>query len=166
MKKLFFFAFTALLLRGMVPGVAAFPEEKNPDDRIQVACSPDLKTLVKECIDSYKENGGQSAIEFVYIDPSQAGEWLLEPGHIGLFSKNGMSELEPQNFDVFVIGRAVYVPVMNPANPLKDTILLHGISPREFSLLYSIEGETTWGALIGTGDHLPAIGAVTEHGCS
>jgi glycine cleavage system H lipoate-binding protein len=130
------------------------PEKTSSDETIQIRCSPDLITVVKDCANAFMlENEGTK----VSVEPLEGdiGEWIGESGRIALVTKSYMTGVDPRTTRVNVIGREVYVPVMNPGNRYLEEIMKQGISPAEFASLYGAGESKTWGTVLQNSSSAP-----------
>jgi hypothetical protein len=146
MKNLVALMSMVLFFAGQVPAGAVLPEKGSSDDGIQVRCSPDLYPVVKQCADAFMLVHDKR----VTVEPHQEdyGAWFNEPGNIALVTKSHMKGIDSRAVRVNVIGREVYVPVMNPVNPYREEIMQQGISPSGFAALYGPGGESTWSTVL------------------
>lgn len=138
------FAFTDTQAAGM-------PGREAPGDQLEVYCSPDLQLLMQECIDQYREQNPGIMISLGVLDENQLSENTVGAGQVAFLTKFYLEGSDPRNTNVRVIGRDVYIPVMNPDNPLREEILKRGISASEFASLYTGEGRKDWNSILGNG---------------
>jgi glycine cleavage system H lipoate-binding protein len=149
MKSLVILICTAVFFAGQVPAGAMLTERGSPDESVRIRCSPDLYAVVKGCADTYmNEHGTSVTVESIEGD---LGHWVEDPGNIALVTKGYMSGIDPRAVRVSVIGREVYVPVMNPGNPYREEILRQGISPADFAALYAPGSKKGWDNVLENG---------------
>lgn len=123
--------------------------KENPE--LQVLCSPELEGLANQLVSDYLVENQDILIQVTATtDPDLYG--TLGQGIIALMNKEDIKQQEVDNYFKLVLGRDAIVPIMNKNNPQKDLIGEQGISPEEFSRIYSGEGRMTWGEIFNTSD--------------
>lgn len=138
MKKMKFstMMLTVLLLAGTVNVCAADgPSDQSGD--IKILCSPALENLAKDFSRSWSPGNGKVDADVLALHSEQMNNELAYPGRVALVTKEQLGRLSMEALRVSVIGREVYVPVMNAANPFIDEIRKTGLSPEEFAIAYS-----------------------------
>lgn len=154
MKNLVVLICSVVLFAGNTFAGAMLPEKTFSDETIQIRCSPDLITVVEDCANAFMlENEGTKVS--VESFEGEIGDWIGEPGRIALVTKSYMTGVDPRTTKVSVIGREVYVPVMNPKNRYREVIMKQGISPVEFASLYARGEAKTWGTVLNNSSNSP-----------
>ncbi len=154
MKNLAVLFYVLVFLTGSVYAGAMSTDDPSSDASVQVRCSPDLYPVVKDCANAFMLENEDMKVS-VEVFEGEIGEWIGEPGHVALVTKNYMEGVDPRTTKVSVIGREVYVPVMNPGNRYREEIFKQGISPAEFALLYADGEARTWGAVLDNNSSTP-----------
>ncbi len=151
MKKVQVFICLMVMFAFADTQAAGMPGREAPGDQLEVYCSPDLQLLMQECIAQYRELNPGIMISLGVLDENQLSENTVGAGQVAFLTKFYLEGSDPRNIDVRVIGREVYIPVMNPDNPFREEILKRGISASEFALLYTGEGRKEWNSILGNG---------------
>jgi len=120
-------------------------------DELEVVCSPELESLAKQLASEYMKQNSEVRIQVRPIPDIQVYE-ALKKGTIALVNKDCMTGRETEQCFKLVVGREAIIPIMNSSHPHKDLILKQGISPEEFSRIYTSQGTLTWGELLGISD--------------
>ena len=155
MKNLIVIVCSVVILTGMIPVKATIPGKDVSGESVKVLCSPDVYGLMQKCIASFNSSTGSEAVALQMQNADQLNDWIETPGHLALLTKYDMNVLDPQQLSVFVIGREVYVPIMNPGNPFRKEIMQQGISQKEFARLYSVGKGATWGDILQNNSEKP-----------
>lgn len=155
MKSLVMLICTAVFIAGNMPAGAVLPEKGSSDESVRVRCSPDLYPVVKECADAFMLERGSSVT--VESFEGVLGAWIEKSGNIAFVTKGYMSGIDPRAVRVSVVGREVYVPVMNPGNPYREEILERGITPAEFAAMYASGELKTWNTVLNNNSSVPLM---------
>ena len=116
---------------------------------INLFTSPDLYPLTTRWVSEYsKINPGQN-IQLITTTKKDLKGGLETGPAIGFISDESFPGLNSRFSWSMVVGRNVIVPVMNPANPLRDEICRKGISSKGFASLSANCEKLTWNALVG-----------------
>jgi glycine cleavage system H lipoate-binding protein len=75
--------------------------------------------------------------------------WFSEELDLALVSKEYLRGLQPGDGRLTVLGREVYIPVMNPENPCLERIGETGMAPVEFARAFTPGEPLTWGNIAG-----------------
>lgn len=154
MKKLVMFICSVALIGIVFPAWATIPEEKSSDGTIQVRVSKELQEVGKLFADAYAAGKSGVAIETSVLNEEEAIDFALLPGQISLVTKDDLKGYDSRTTRINVIGREIYVPVMNTGNPFLDDIMKQGISPKEFAMLYSAGNSAEWNDILKNGSAL------------
>ncbi len=155
MKKLLAIICSMVLFAGNIPAGAITAENNEPQDAVKVRCSPDLHEVIAGCADAFMTANEDVVVEVGLLEDGSLNEWVAGSGQIAFVTKGYMEGLDPQSNRIVVIGREVYVPVMNNNNPHRDLIMQQGISPAEFAALYAAEGTRNWGSALQNSSSIP-----------
>jgi len=148
MKKLIVLVCSMALLVLPDTQAAISPGQEIPGDQLEVYCSPDLLPLLRECKRMYVGIHPDSHLQLGVVEDQSLPGVLTGPGQVAFVTKSYLDDTEPGTANVRVVGREIYVPVMNPDNPYRDEITRQGISPSEFAAIYSGTGGISWGYLL------------------
>ncbi len=145
----------AMFFIGMT-AVQGLPEEKGipGKNELQVICSPELESLANQLVSAYTNLNGETQIKVIPVN-SREVYVNLQPGSVALVNKDDMAGLEGKQYFNMVVGRDVLVPIMNARHPQRDLIQAEGISPYDFSIIYTSSGSISWGEVLGTSDRHP-----------
>ncbi len=117
-------------------------------DSIHILSGHDLLDIANIWVEKYTNDNPGVALSLAEIHDDKLNEGLLTSGTVALVSKSSLAGLPSENTWRMVVGRDVYVPVMNSENPYREVILQKGISPEEFTRLYKATGDLSWGMLL------------------
>lgn len=130
---------------------ANLPEPENQDEKLQVICSKDVFEDINACIEVYNLKHPELKVLTEVFNDQDLGAWIAEPGHLALVTKEAVSGLSGAGTASYVIARDVYVPVIHRDNPECSEILVQGISPAEFSQIFTEDRKMTWGDIAENG---------------
>jgi glycine cleavage system H lipoate-binding protein/ABC-type phosphate transport system substrate-binding protein len=155
MKKLLAIICSMVLFAGIIPAGAITAENNEPQDAVKVRCSPDLQEVIAGCADAFMNANEDVKVDVGLLEEGSLNDWVAGTGQIAFVTKGYMDGLDPQSNRIVVIGRDVYVPVMNNDNPYHDLIMQQGLSPAEFAALYAAEGTPRWGSALQNSSTVP-----------
>lgn len=155
MKKLSLFICSLVLLAGYLPAGAGIPGENTSEAGVQVLCSSDLHKVVSECIEGIEKAHPGSDISVMIWQGEDLQNWIADPNHLAILSKNDLEGIDSRTVKLDVLGREVFVPIMNSGNPYKEDILRMGISPNDFATIYSASSSLSWGSILQNSSNLP-----------
>jgi glycine cleavage system H lipoate-binding protein len=156
MKKVsVLFGMLAFLASNGIAGNAAGTPDQDPDRILEMYYSPELESLGASITEAYGSMQDEVKIRLAGNTPANIGAWLQEGNRVAFVTKDYLEGIEPEKVKLSVVGREIYIPVMNPDNPCRDAILEAGISPGEFARMYSKGEALTWGMLTGTSCTVP-----------
>lgn len=141
--------FSMLVFAGVTANASLPVEKEQAGSIIQLYCSPDLVPLGRSLADAFPSADLNIKVSMTRVGKDTLGSWLQEEGHMALVTKEYLEGIDPGSIRLSVIGREIYIPVMNPKNPCREIILQSGIAPEEFAGIYASQDELTWGALVG-----------------
>ncbi|MCF8225144.1 MAG: hypothetical protein K9J30_04620 [Bacteroidales bacterium] len=123
--------------------------DQDQQQKIQLICNQDLQDLANECVNAFSEEHPDISVDLLQPGDQDMNKYLKIPGNLAILKKEDLDHLSSRDLRVSVVGREVFVPVMNPDNPFLDEILKKGISPGEFTLPFIAEGSIAWGDVLG-----------------
>jgi glycine cleavage system H lipoate-binding protein/ABC-type phosphate transport system substrate-binding protein len=156
----------AMLFIGMI-AVQGAPEEKGTPGKneLQVICSPKLEVLANQLVSDYTNMNEETQIR-VIVAKNREVYGNLQEGTVALVNKDGFAGMEGKQYFKVVVGRDVLVPIMNARHPQRDLILNEGISPYDFSVIFTSREKITWGEVLGLSDQHPVHAYVPDESCS
>ena len=120
-------------------------EIQTPESALNVTASPDLYNLTKKWVDEY---GTLNPSIKINLNKSEGDDDLLRNGAIAIIDNESWNGSNSGSWNM-VIGRDIIVPLMNVNNPLKDEILIKGITPERLAMIFESPGKQNWEELIG-----------------
>jgi len=155
----------ALLIMS-ITAVQGLPEEKGTPAKseLQVLCSPELESLANKLVSAYScLNGGTQMRVIPVKNREEYGN--LQKGSVALVNKEDVAGLAGKRYFSMVVGRDVLVPIMNSRHPQRDLILSEGISPYDFSRIYTSRESISWGEVLGTSDRHLVYAYAADKSC-
>ncbi|HKK61576.1 MAG TPA: hypothetical protein VJ951_03395 [Bacteroidales bacterium] len=145
MKRLFITTMLIALagVLGVNHTIAADDEGVESADLKVLSCGQ-LEGLIKQFTESYTDN----VISFTALNMGTFNEELRLPGRVALVTKNELGAINLDAYKVSVVGREIFVPIMNAANPLLSQVKSHGLSPNEFATAYSAGNGIRWDEIV------------------
>ncbi len=107
------------------------------DEGVQVWYSSDLADLAEKLVHIYNKKNPETMIKLEQVPENAYGKMIRNPGVIGLISEKEFSGYSSEPIWRMVVGRDIFVPVMNPENPYVDEIRSKGLSVEKFKSLYT-----------------------------
>lgn len=142
MKKLIaFIGLPGLLLLSLIVGKISNVYGLPAEEEIQVWCSPDLSDVTEDMVSEYIRIHPEARINLVNVNKDNCAEMIHNPDAIGLLKSEYFSPYSSQQVWRMVIGREIFVAVMNPENPLAEEIKKKGLSANELRAIYTGEKE-------------------------
>ncbi len=126
---------TAFMSISDMSRVYGLPAEKE----IQIWCSPDLSQVTEDMVSAYMRIHPEARINLVDVNKNNYSEMIHDPDAIGLMKSEYFSPYKSEQVWRMVIGRDIFVAVMNPENPLAEEIKNKGLSARELRAIYTGE---------------------------
>lgn len=117
--------------------VYGLPAEKE----IQIWCSPDLSEVTEDMVSAYMRIHPEARINLVDVNKNNYAKMIHNPDAIGLMKSEYFSPYKSEQVWRMVIGRDIFVAVMNPENPFAEEIKNKGLSARELRAIYTGEGQ-------------------------
>ena len=142
-RKFRFFSVWALSL--LIAGVSTVFASEDGD--LKVVYSVDFENTARACASAFTEETGQT-ITLIALQEAELENILQEQDVLAFLSKDDLHSLDPRKTQVTVIGREIFIPVMNASNPFLAEIRKTGMSPMEFARAYSAEGKISWDEII------------------
>jgi glycine cleavage system H lipoate-binding protein/ABC-type phosphate transport system substrate-binding protein len=118
------------------------------DVALKVVCNAEFENLANQLVSNFRNDHAGTRVQVLSVGNGDIYS-SLGKGSVALVTKECVSGESMGSCFSMVVGRDALVPVMNAANPLLDYILEHGISPEEFSAIYTDQRTTTWGEVLG-----------------
>jgi glycine cleavage system H lipoate-binding protein/ABC-type phosphate transport system substrate-binding protein len=132
-------------------------EASKEENTLQVFYAPALGDLAHSISAAFQKEYPEIPVRFTPMTDEGMKKMVGQEGMIALVEKGGLSGMGTGASWKMVVGREAIVPVMNTANPFRETILKQGISMQGFNRIYDGSGRLTWGELLGTGDQTPIL---------
>ncbi|MDT8401086.1 MAG: hypothetical protein RQ743_05275 [Bacteroidales bacterium] len=152
MKKLIvligFVALISVLNINVSPAYA-----QSQDEAVHLIVSPELSGLVSMWITEYSKENPDAQIKSSDIKDEAGINELKKEGTLGLVTEEYLRSLDGSSLWTMVVARDVIVPVISSKNPFSEQISTKGISPGQFSGIYTEPGLLTWGKVLATGDN-------------
>ncbi|MCB2207128.1 MAG: hypothetical protein KQH67_02420 [Bacteroidetes bacterium] len=146
MKK-FIFLFTVLLSIYSITGLHATPDKENASEpQIHILCSPDLYPVVLQWTAEFSRQHPGSE-NFVVINETEINDKAAEETDLHFITNYAF---EPTNSSAswkIIIGRDVFVPVINSNNPLSDQMNESGIKLSDLAVMLNNQNEPIWSSL-------------------
>ncbi|MEI6681110.1 MAG: substrate-binding domain-containing protein [Bacteroidota bacterium] len=155
MKTWIFFFIGIFLLGNSVSSQKLVSNSGNSrEGAINILTSPDLYTLTSKWAVEYSRLNPKMKVNVVQVGEGElAGK--LQPGALGLVSKESDPALRGKAAWNMVVARDVIVPVMNAKNPLLAEINHKGVSAASLAGIFENPDNGTWGTLLGNDRDLP-----------
>ena len=150
-----FTSVTATAAETTLPATAENENAPSDQDMVNVCCSPDLHPLIDACATAFMQENNDIMVNVTPLKDQSIDDMVAAPGHLAFVTKDHMKGVDPQSKRIIVIGREVYVPVMNADNPYRDLVMQQGISPAEFAAIYAGEQPSTWNTVLANNSNLP-----------
>jgi glycine cleavage system H lipoate-binding protein/ABC-type phosphate transport system substrate-binding protein len=147
----------ALLLNGCFYAMSkdAIPTGSNISaGSINVTASPELYELTAKLANEYNRINPTQKVNLKKALADQVSG-LISSGEIGLVSEGSYKNLKDRANWHMVIGREVFVPVMNAKNPLLNEIYIKGLTIKELAQIIGNPGNIGWGKLVGNTQNVP-----------
>lgn len=147
----------ALLLNGCFYAMSkdAIPTGSNISaGSINVTASPELYELTAKLANEYNRVNPTQKVNLKKA-PADQVSGLISSGEIGLVSEGSYKNLKDRANWHMVIGREVFVPVMNAKNPLLNEIYIKGLTIKELAQIIGNPGNIGWGKLVGNTQNVP-----------
>jgi glycine cleavage system H lipoate-binding protein len=113
---------------------------------LQLVYSPELEDMAGTMAQRYNGTHPGNELTWFQVQGQQWTDLLKEEGAVGMVNKKGLQGIQRDHLLVLVVGREVWVPVMNEDHPYREEILQHGMSPEAFSSLYCPPAEQQTGS--------------------
>jgi len=156
MKNKILFITSVLLLFS----ISLFSSEKagrsnsSSGDSLTVISSPDLYPLALKWVSEFSAVAPE--IKISVLKASGTEDFKLNAGSdLGFVSREYFSTLNNESIWKEVVGRDVYVPILNSGNPFMEEIRLQGISADELSRIFAIPDAMNWGSLVDNARDIP-----------
>ncbi len=123
-------------------------------DSLRILCSPDLYDLSEKWALEYN----RLFPEVKFSVQKFAGAKAIDIGseaNLGMVSQSYFNQAGKESMWKEVVGRDVFVPVMNKNNPFLKEIMLQGISAEDFAMLFSAKENMNWGKILTTASSAP-----------
>ncbi|HDZ42184.1 MAG TPA: hypothetical protein ENH59_10990 [Bacteroidetes bacterium] len=155
MKKLIvLIVFVALMSALNMNGINVSPSyAQSPGDTVHLIISPELSELVAMWITKYSTANPDAVIKGSDIENGRGINDLKKEGTLGIVTEEYLRSLDRASLWTMVVARDVIVPVISSKNPFSEKINTRGISPGQFSGIYTEPGMLTWGKVLDTGDN-------------
>lgn len=145
--------FIAILLSGY--SISISKELKaiaGPDQQgaVNVYTSSGLYPLTAKWVSEYSRQNPQLNIRLITSEDTEITGMLQSGSGIGFISDASLTVLNNPSTWNIVVGRDVIVPVMNPANPLREVICKSGITAAGLARTIESSANQTWAMLLGT----------------
>ncbi len=123
----------------------------SPGDSVKVLVTPDLYNISVRWADEYNRLIPGEGIKVAEIpDPATFGN-VIKKGDIGFTSGENFPLLNSESLWKMVIGRDIFVAVINAGNPLMEEIYRKGVSPEALARFLGDEKLRNWGTLLKGG---------------
>lgn len=154
MKNLIVFISTVILLCIYTGVGASVPEQRKTEEPLHVWYSPDLHAVIQDLANSFRSEHQEVELILSELEGATLTSSQCKPGNIVFVTKDKLKGLDARNLRMTVIGREVYLPLMNSANPLADVLRHSGLSPGEIARIFSEEKNLTWGSIFNNGSRI------------
>lgn len=152
MKKLIVLIGCVALMSAMNINVSPVNAQA-PEEDVHLIVSPELSELVSMWITEYSSQNPGAVIRSSEIEEGGSINVLEQGGTLGLVTEEYLHSLNGPSLWSMVVARDVIVPVISSKNPFSEQINKRGISPGQFSGIYTEPGMLTWGKVLETGDN-------------
>jgi len=158
MKKLTILFVSTMVILGIIQIGVASSNRSGPsnDDSITILCSPDLKKLTNDWTTEYLKLNPDEQIRVLNINEENNAQPGKKVGQIGFYSCGYLNELNTPPSWQMVVGREIFVMIMNQENPFIDQVVEKGISRTNLSEYFNNEGKQNWSALLDNDQDIPA----------
>ncbi|MCF8365779.1 MAG: hypothetical protein K9H16_08360 [Bacteroidales bacterium] len=114
------------------------------DNPVKIICSPDLYQLTKEWTEGF---GNSTAFEIQVVEPDDMAYEMRDGEHVALVSESCIKRFTDESSWRVVIGRNVFVPVINSNNPFIERLRISGIPAVKFTEIFTENHESYWNIL-------------------
>jgi len=139
----------ALLAFGSNRMLAGAGMEDLTPGQLELYYSPDLAQVVQMSVSSFTTANPDVQIRILPLGDADESVWVSGEMNLALVTKEYLRSVTPGDVRLSVIGREIFIPVMNPANPCLGLIRESGIAPAEFAAAYVSGGPVSWGSISG-----------------
>jgi len=157
MKNLISLFTSAIVFLGIIQISFTANAKSEPlnDGSITILCSPDLNKLANDWVTEYmKLHPGEQILVLSSKDESPA-QFNQSAERIGFFSSEYLNETNDRSGWEMVIGREVFVLIMNQENPFIKQIGEKGISKAQLSRFFESAEMQNWSTLLGNEQNIP-----------
>lgn len=123
-------------------GIAA--AENNANDRdnpVKIICSPDLYKLTKQWTEGFNN---AIAFDIQVVNPNDLAYEMRDGEHVALVSEACFAKLKDESVWKVIIGRNVFVPVINTNNPSLELLMSSGIPAAKLSEIFTENRDFFW----------------------
>jgi len=153
-RFLFIISLSLLLSNNLSSKDAPVSNNSSRQDSITVVSSPDLLNLTNQWISAYSRLNPDVKINALTIPENGGIDLNAIPG-LGFVSAEYYPSFQKVSAWREVIGRDVFVPVMNSRNPFLAEINSQGISSEEMALAFSGPSAMNWASLVENAENVP-----------
>ena len=123
-------------------------------DSLRILCSPDLYDLSEKWALEYNRLFPEVKFSVQKLADSKAIDIGLE-ANLGMVSQSYFAQAGKESMWKEVVGRDVFVPVINKNNPFLKEIMVQGISAEDFAMMFSAKENMNWEKILTTGSSYP-----------
>ncbi len=125
-------------------------KEKSVDQKgaITIFSTPELYPLTSNWVSEYLKSNPGMNIQLLKSETNEISRLLKKGSGIGFISDRSLAEVNNQTPWSITVARNVIIPVMNDLNPLRNEIILKGITSVDLGHLLQSSQNPTWGMLL------------------
>jgi glycine cleavage system H lipoate-binding protein len=123
----------------------------SPGDSVKMLVTPDLYNISVRWADGYNRLVPREGIRVAQLSDASAFEAAIRKGGIGFTSGGNVQLLNNESLWKMVVGRDIFVAVINAGNPFMEEIYRKGVSPAALARFLGDEKSRNWGTLLQSG---------------
>lgn len=157
MKKLISLFTSAIVFLGIIQISFTANAKNEPlnDGSVTILCSPDLTKLANDWVTEYMKLHPREQIRVLNCNDESPAKFNQSGERIGFFSNEYLNETNNRSGWEMVIGREVFVMIMNQENPFIEQIGEKGISKVQLSRFFESAEMQNWSTLLGIKQNIP-----------